>query len=55
MHAVFTGTIQVYLPTKLVEGYIKLIESVFGKGSAKIVSIRSKGAVYINSYFNTEN
>jgi galactokinase len=48
----FAGTIQVYLPTKLVKGYIKLIESVFGKGSAKILTIRSKGAVYINSYFN---
>jgi len=49
----FAGTIQVYLPAELVEGYIKLIQSVFGKGSAKILSIRSKGAVYINSYFNT--
>jgi galactokinase len=48
----FAGTIQVYLPAKLVEGYIKLIESVFGKGSAKILTIRSEGAIYINRYFH---
>ncbi|MCH7973848.1 MAG: galactokinase, partial [Bacteroidetes bacterium] len=51
----FAGTIQVYLPAKYVEGYIKLIEPVFGKGSAKILTIRSEGAIYINSYFNTES
>ncbi len=51
----FAGTIQVYLPAKLVEGYIKLIESVFVKGSANILSIRSEGAIYINSYFNTKS
>ena len=51
----FAGTIQVYLPAKLVEGYIKLIESVFGKGSAKILTIRSEGAIYINRYFHTES
>ena len=45
----FAGTIQVYLPAKLVEGYIKLIEPVFEKGSAKILTIRSEGAIYINS------
>ena len=48
----FAGTIQVYLPAKLVEGYIKLIETVFGEGSAKILTIRSKGAVFINNYFD---
>jgi len=51
----FAGTIQVYLPAELVEGYLKLIEPVFGKGSAKILTIRSEGAVYLNSYFNTES
>ena len=51
----FAGTIQVYLPAKLVEGYIKLIEPVFGKGSAKILTIRSEGAIYLNRYFNTES
>jgi len=51
----FAGTIQVFLPVESVPEYIKLIESVFEKGSAKILTIRSEGAVYINSYFNSES
>jgi galactokinase len=51
----FAGTIQVYLPDVLVDGYLKIIEPVFGKGSAKILTIRSEGAVYINNYFNAES
>ena len=48
----FAGTIQVFLPVERVLDYIKLIESVFGTGSAKILTIRSEGAVYINNYFD---
>jgi len=51
----FAGTIQVYLPANFVEGYISIIEPVFGNGSAKILTIHSKGALYINQYFNTES
>jgi galactokinase len=50
----FAGTIQVLLPVERVPEYIKLIESVFETGSAKILTIRSEGAVYINSYFTAE-
>jgi len=50
----FAGTIQVFLPVEQVQEYIKLIESVFETGSAKILTIRSEGAVYINNYFNTD-
>ena len=48
----FAGTIQVFLPDESVSDYIKLIDTVFGTGSAKILTIRSEGAVYINNYFN---
>ena len=48
----FAGTIQVFLPVEHVLDYIKLIESVFGTGSARILTIRSAGAVYINNYFD---
>ncbi len=48
----FAGTIQVFLPVEHVSDYIKLIESVFGTGSARILTIRSAGAVYINNYFD---
>jgi len=51
----FAGTIQVFLPVESIPEYIKLIESVFETGSAKILTIRSEGAVYINSYFNSES
>jgi galactokinase len=51
----FAGTIQVFLPIERVSEYIKLIESVFEKGSAKVLTIRSEGTVYINSYFNSES
>ena len=48
----FAGTIQVFLPVERVLDYIKLIESVFGTGSAKILTIRSEGAIYVNNYFD---
>jgi galactokinase len=48
----FAGTIQVFLPVEKVEGYLKTIELVFGAGSAKILTIRTAGAVYINDYLN---
>ncbi|UCH65577.1 MAG: hypothetical protein JSW63_00135, partial [Ignavibacterium sp.] len=48
----FAGTIQVFLPAEKVKGYLNTIESVFGEGCAKILTIRSEGAAYINNYFN---
>lgn len=44
----FAGTIQVYLPNHLVEGYKKLINPVFGESSVKVLSIRNEGAICLN-------
>ncbi len=44
----FAGTIQVYLPNNLVEGYKQLINPVFGESSVNVLSIRNEGAVCLN-------
>ena len=46
----FAGTIQVFLPNSAVAEYIKLIESVFGEGSAVVLSIRPFGTLYLNQF-----
>lgn len=46
----FAGTIQVFLPNAAVEKYIRLIESVFGKGKAVALGIRPHGTLYLNQF-----
>jgi galactokinase len=41
----FAGTIQVFLPSSLVDGYIDLMESVYGLGSVYVLKIRPVGTV----------
>jgi len=45
----FAGTIQVFIPSELLEDYIGLIEGVFGSGSVVRLNIRPVGAICINS------
>ena len=40
----FAGTIQVFVKKDAVEGYVKYMDSVFGKDSAAVFNIRSVGA-----------
>jgi len=44
----FAGTIQVFLPEKLIEDYILLITKVFKKESVKILTVRSHGVICLN-------
>ena len=39
----FAGTIQVFMPTDLLDGYKVCIEKAFGKGSCYVLDIRSVG------------
>jgi len=39
----FAGTIQVFIPNDILDGYKKMIESVFGKGSCYVLNIRPVG------------
>ncbi len=41
----FAGTIQAYVPFEKCDGYRELMESVFGNGCCKLLSIRPYGAV----------
>lgn len=41
----FAGTIQAYVPMDAAEGFVKLLEGVFGKGSCYLLKIRLSGAV----------
>ena len=43
----FAGTIQSFVPTSLVEGYRKLMDSAFGEGACVVLKIRSKGAIRV--------
>jgi len=45
----FAGTIQIFLPNSTVQEYKNNMEKIFGKNSVQILSIRSKGAIYLNS------
>ena len=40
----FAGTIQVFIKNELIPGYVEMIDSVFGKGSAMELKIRPVGA-----------
>ena len=41
----FAGTIQVYIPTEVLEQYRRLMEDVFGEGTLTVLHIRPVGAV----------
>jgi galactokinase len=43
----FAGTIQAYVPRKLLGGYIRLMERYFGPGSVIPVSVRAHGAMRV--------
>lgn len=43
----FAGTIQVFLPTELLDGYKTVIEKVFGEGSCYVLNIRPIGGCEI--------
>ncbi len=43
----FAGTIQAFVPTDILDGYIELIESVFGKGNCYVLNIRPVGGTRI--------
>jgi len=45
----FAGTILTFLPTKEVESYIPVIETVFGKGCVNVLTIRDQGCAYLNT------
>ena len=45
----FAGTIQVFIPTKHLNNYIKIVEEIFGKGCALVLSIREQGALKLNN------
>jgi galactokinase len=40
----FAGTIQAFVPKKLLDRYVKTLEHIFGKGSCHILFIRHQGA-----------
>ncbi len=43
----FAGTVQAYVPMSASEGFVELLESVFGKGSCYLLKIRLAGAVRV--------
>ena len=43
----FAGTIQAYVPRKLLGGYMRLMERYFGPGSVIPVSVRAHGAMRV--------
>ncbi len=43
----FAGTIQAFVPEKLVTKYIETLEAVYGKGSCHKLFIRAKGAIRV--------
>jgi galactokinase len=44
----FAGTIQVFLPNNLTDEYRNFMSESFGEKAVKIVTIRNKGAVYLD-------
>jgi len=45
----FAGTVLVFMPNELLNGYVELIESIFGEGSVTVLSIRPYGTLCVNS------
>jgi galactokinase len=44
----FAGTIQAFVPRKLVDKYVTTLEHIYGKGSCHALFIRHQGAGIIN-------
>jgi len=44
----FAGTVLVFMPNELLNGYVELIESIFGEGSVTVLSIRPYGTLCVN-------
>ena len=45
----FAGTIQAFVPKKLVEKYRQTLEGVFGKGNVYVLNVRKYGAVSLDA------
>ncbi|MBN2030100.1 galactokinase [bacterium] len=43
----FAGTIQVYLPDDAIDGYVRLMEPVFGQGSITVLNLRPCGTSHM--------
>ncbi len=43
----FAGTIQAFVPMDILEGYIEMIEAVFGKGNCYVLNIRPVGGTRV--------
>lgn len=43
----FAGTVQAYVPVSAADGFVSLLESVFGQGSCYLLKIRLSGAVRV--------
>ena len=44
----FAGTIQVFIKKELADGFVSVMDSLFGKGASMILSVRPEGAVKID-------
>ncbi len=43
----FAGTIQAIMPSGMVDGYISLMEPIFGEGAVMVLDVRDEGAIRI--------
>lgn len=50
----FAGTIQVFINENFISEYKNIMESVFGEGKVQVLNIRSKGAICLNNYSNSD-
>ncbi len=44
----FAGTIQVFMPDEILDGYLKMIKNAFGGKSVEILNIRPVGSIYLD-------
>ena len=44
----FAGTIQVFMPNEMLDGYLKMIKTVFGEKSVEILRVRELGSIHFN-------
>jgi galactokinase len=47
----FAGTVQVFLPNRVIKDYIELINSIFGAQTSQILKVRPLGTIHFNSVF----
>ena len=50
----FAGTVQVFLPNKLITDYLQLVNNIFGEGAALVLNIRPVGTIHLNSELNKQ-